>query len=101
MVTMHQIDQLVALAEKATDWLEHRHEMFDYEAEHGHFEHNQEMGDSDDAGVEIADAFLAIMRNEVCPAGGPHRFGDVEEWGTGRRGFACEECGAAPPEKEL
>lgn len=34
--------------------------------------------------------------SDPCPAGGEHRFGEVEENGTGRTAIACVECGTTP-----
>lgn len=35
--------------------------------------------------------------DDECPAGGPHTWGVLEQAGTGRTGFGCEECMAPMP----
>jgi hypothetical protein len=35
-----------------------------------------------------------------CPAGGAHEWGLMEEAGTGRTGWACENCHAPMPKEE-
>jgi hypothetical protein len=47
-----------------------------------------------------ADRWCELYHRPACPAGGEHVYELQEEWGTGRTGWACQECHAPAPEQD-